>query len=81
MIGNIVISCLSAAAFDVLYMLQFCSVKHAVAARALCMLQGVANRDLKLENLLLTFKEGWARPLLKICDFGYSKVLMLDAVL
>ena len=38
------------------------------------MLQGVANRDLKLENLLLTFKEGWARPLLKICDFGYSKV-------
>lgn len=44
------------------------------------MLQGVANRDLKLENLLLTFKEGWARPLLKICDFGYSKVLMLDAV-
>ena len=37
-------------------------------------LQGVANRDLKLENLLLTYKDGWSRPLLKICDFGYSKV-------
>lgn len=36
--------------------------------------QGVANRDLKLENLLLTYKAGWSRPLLKICDFGYSKV-------
>jgi serine/threonine protein kinase len=38
------------------------------------MLQGVANRDLKLENLLLDrpWGEGM-RPLLKICDFGYSK--------
>ena len=37
-------------------------------------LQGVANRDLKLENLLLDRKEKPGnRPLLKICDFGYSK--------
>ena len=37
-------------------------------------LQGVANRDLKLENLLLDREEGPGnRPLLKICDFGYSK--------
>lgn len=38
------------------------------------MLQGVANRDLKLENLLLD-RDGsnGRRPLLKICDFGYSK--------
>ncbi len=38
--------------------------------------QGVANRDLKLENLLLD-RDGsdGTRPLLKICDFGYSKVL------
>lgn len=38
------------------------------------MLQGVANRDLKLENLLLD-RDGCdgTRPLLKICDFGYSK--------
>jgi serine/threonine protein kinase len=40
-------------------------------------LQGVANRDLKLENLLLD-RDGsdGTRPLLKICDFGYSKVRM-----
>ncbi len=37
-------------------------------------LQGVANRDLKLENMLLD-RDGQdgTRPLLKICDFGYSK--------
>lgn len=33
-------------------------------------LQGVVNRDIKLENTLL---DGSKRPLLKICDFGYSK--------
>jgi serine/threonine protein kinase len=33
--------------------------------------QGVANRDIKLENALL---DDNPRPLLKICDFGYSKV-------
>ncbi len=35
----------------------------------------MANRDLKLENLLLD-RDGsdGTRPLLKICDFGYSKV-------
>ncbi len=32
--------------------------------------QGVASRDIKLENTLL---DGSPRPLLKICDFGYSK--------
>ncbi len=36
-------------------------------------LQGVANRDIKLENTLL---DGSPRPLVKICDFGYSKVRM-----
>jgi len=30
----------------------------------------VASRDIKLENTLL---DGSPRPLLKICDFGYSK--------
>ncbi len=33
--------------------------------------QGVANRDVKLENTLLV---STARPLIKLCDFGYSKV-------
>lgn len=37
-----------------------------------CHRRGVANRDLKLENLLLDH-DGSSRPLLKICDFGYSK--------
>ena len=37
------------------------------------LLQGVANRDIKLENTLL---DGSPRPLLKICDFGYSKVIV-----
>lgn len=31
---------------------------------------GVVNRDIKLENTLL---DGSKRPLIKICDFGYSK--------
>lgn len=33
--------------------------------------QGVCHRDLKLENVLLA---GDHAPLVKICDFGYSKV-------
>ncbi|KAK9828792.1 hypothetical protein WJX72_002102 [[Myrmecia] bisecta] len=35
-----------------------------------CHKMGVVNRDVKLENTLL---DGSKRPLLKICDFGYSK--------
>ena len=42
------------------------------------LLQGVANRDIKLENTLL---DGSPRPLLKICDFGYSKVLLQSTLL
>jgi len=33
-------------------------------------MQGVVNRDIKLENTLLDHSP---RPLVKICDFGYSK--------
>lgn len=36
-----------------------------------CHQMGVASRDIKLENTLL---DGGPWPLLKICDFGYSKV-------
>ncbi len=32
---------------------------------------GIANRDIKLENTLLM--DETERPLLKLCDFGYSK--------
>ena len=35
-----------------------------------CHKMGVVNRDIKLENTLL---DGSRRPLIKICDFGYSK--------
>jgi serine/threonine-protein kinase SRK2 len=35
-----------------------------------CHRMGVVNRDIKLENTLL---DGAPNPLLKICDFGYSK--------
>ncbi|KAK9915945.1 hypothetical protein WJX75_006306 [Coccomyxa subellipsoidea] len=35
-----------------------------------CHKMGVANRDVKLENTLLVSS---ARPLIKLCDFGYSK--------
>ena len=31
---------------------------------------GVANRDIKLENTLV---DGSPRPLVKLCDFGFSK--------
>ena len=43
--------------------------------------QGIANRDLKLENLLLD-RDGHdgTRPLLKICDFGYSKVCKVNQI-
>ena len=32
--------------------------------------QGIVNRDIKLENTLL---DNSPRPLVKLCDFGYSK--------
>lgn len=36
-----------------------------------CHGKGVANRDIKLENVLL--QTGTRLPLVKLCDFGYSK--------
>eukprot|EP00879_Flechtneria_rotunda_P000411 GHRR01000505.1.p1 GENE.GHRR01000505.1~~GHRR01000505.1.p1 ORF type:complete len:321 (+),score=76.98 GHRR01000505.1:171-1133(+) len=38
-----------------------------------CHRRGVANRDIKLENTLLQVIPNLPRPLVKICDFGYSK--------
>lgn len=38
-----------------------------------CHKKGVANRDIKLENTLLQNVRNLPLPLLKICDFGYSK--------
>jgi serine/threonine-protein kinase SRK2 len=42
-----------------------------------CHKKGIANRDIKLENALLDGTP--ERPLLKICDFGYSKNEYLDS--
>lgn len=41
-----------------------------------CHKSGVCHRDLKLENTLL---DGSPAPLLKICDFGYSKSMLMDS--
>lgn len=38
----------------------------------------ICHRDLKLENTLL---DGSTAPRLKICDFGYSKVLLAPCLL
>eukprot|EP00775_Hariotina_reticulata_P011453 gene11453-11599_t len=38
-----------------------------------CHKRGVANRDIKLENTLLQIVAKLPLPLVKICDFGYSK--------
>lgn len=44
-----------------------------------CHKMDVVNRDIKLENVLVTGEnDEW--PMLKICDFGFSKNRMLDSV-
>mmetsp|Transcript_1527 Transcript_1527/g.4535 ORF Transcript_1527/g.4535 Transcript_1527/m.4535 type:complete len:550 (-) Transcript_1527:1045-2694(-) len=48
-----------------------------VVAISYCHRLGIANRDIKLENALLDGTP--ERPLLKICDFGYSKNEHLDS--
>ncbi|GAX72676.1 hypothetical protein CEUSTIGMA_g132.t1 [Chlamydomonas eustigma] len=44
-----------------------------------CHRMGVVNRDIKLENTLLQKVTGLPLPLLKVCDFGYSKSQSLSA--
>lgn len=52
------------------------------SALSTCPLQGIANRDIKLENTLLNstyenaLRTSQRFPLMKLCDFGYSKVRM-----
>eukprot|EP01024_Parvocaulis_polyphysoides_P028437 TRINITY_DN2572_c0_g1_i1.p1 TRINITY_DN2572_c0_g1~~TRINITY_DN2572_c0_g1_i1.p1 ORF type:complete len:481 (+),score=74.29 TRINITY_DN2572_c0_g1_i1:102-1544(+) len=35
---------------------------------------GVVNRDIKLENCLVCQPENMSKPILKLCDFGFSKM-------
>ncbi|KIZ04694.1 Serine/threonine-protein kinase SAPK10, putative [Monoraphidium neglectum] len=44
-----------------------------------CHRKGVVNRDIKLENTLLQMVAGLPLPLLKVCDFGYSKAQAMSA--
>lgn len=44
-----------------------------------CHRKGVMSRDIKLENTLLVLQPD-KKPLLKLCDFGYSKHELLDSV-
>mmetsp|Transcript_36962 Transcript_36962/g.108960 ORF Transcript_36962/g.108960 Transcript_36962/m.108960 type:complete len:397 (-) Transcript_36962:288-1478(-) len=44
-----------------------------------CHQKGVVNRDIKLENTLLQLVPNLPLPLLKICDFGYSKAHFASA--
>ena len=48
-----------------------------MSAVAFCHSVGVVNRDIKLENALLL--DTGANPVLKLCDFGYSKNEQLDS--
>ncbi|KFM24010.1 Serine/threonine-protein kinase SAPK2 [Auxenochlorella protothecoides] len=44
-----------------------------------CHRKGIMSRDIKLENTLLVLQPD-KKPLLKLCDFGYSKHELLDSV-
>ena len=45
--------------------------------RLILQMQEICHRDLKLENTLL---DGSPTPRVKICDFGYSKVLIVTCM-
>lgn len=64
---NINVLCLDSL-FEILYLMPplLCNLPLSFVS-----VQQICHRDLKLENTLL---DGSPAPLLKICDFGYSKV-------
>jgi serine/threonine protein kinase len=59
----------------VLHLVPTCTASCSGETVILCVLPGVANRDIKLDNILLDSsvhgKPDW--PILKICDWGYAK--------
>ncbi|KAK9805164.1 hypothetical protein WJX72_003078 [[Myrmecia] bisecta] len=55
--------------------------QQAVVALDFCHAMGIANRDIKLENCLLVSNPNAADwPLLKLCDFGFSKDEYTDSL-
>ncbi|MEW5307947.1 MAG: hypothetical protein WDW36_010314 [Sanguina aurantia] len=56
-----------------------CFFQQLILGLDYCHRMGVVNRDMKLENTLLHFLPNCRTPLLKICDFGYSKAHHLSA--
>ncbi len=55
-----------------MYLAKLFSFMRRLNLLTLCTRQEICHRDLKLENTLL---DGNPVPRLKICDFGYSKVI------
>jgi serine/threonine protein kinase len=57
----------------ILFLLRAQTLQYVKLFHFIFIFKQVCHRDLKLENTLL---DGSAAPRLKICDFGYSKVLI-----
>ena len=55
-----------------------CKLDNSFGLILVFLMKQVCHRDLKLENTLL---DGSEAPRLKICDFGYSKVVLTFFVL
>ena len=75
--GGLVLGFLAARCWSLLVSMlaHLCfSLMHSMVSsvsESMLSMQGVANRDIKLENTLLL--QG-SPPVIKLCDFGYSKV-------
>ena len=53
---------------------------HLYSSSLLHACAGVMNRDIKLQNTLLSPQPAGVPPMVKLCDFGYSKHEDFDSV-